>query len=113
MRLEIRSIHLDLDNGALDRIRGRFEHGLDHFAHHILGGCIVLSDVNGPKGGADKHCLVHLRLPWAPEVVIVEEGVELFSVVDRAIDRLAKAVGRAVGKIRHRRWQEYHRQQIA
>jgi len=106
MRLEIRSVHLELDDGALDRIRGRFEHGLDHFAHRILGGRIVLSDVNGPKGGADKHCLVRLRLRRVPEIVIDEKGVGLFSVIGRAADRLAVAVGRAVGRERHGRRQE-------
>ena len=109
MRLDIRSLHLDLDNGTLAHIRQRFEHGLDHFAHYILRGRIVLRDVNGPKGGADKHCLVQLRLRWAPDIVVEEEGVELFYVIDRAADRLAVAVGRAVGKVRESRRLEYRR----
>jgi hypothetical protein len=53
---------------------------------------------------------VQLRLRRASEVIIVEEGVELFSVIDRAADRLAVAVNRAVGKARHSRRQEYRRQ---
>jgi len=106
-------MHLALDNGALDHIRRRFEHGLDHFTHYILRVRILLSDVNGPKGGVDKHCLVQLQLRCAPEIVIMEEGVELFSVINRAAGRLAVAVSRAVGRARHRRWQEYHRRQLA
>jgi len=110
MRLDIRSMHLELDHGALAHIRRRFEQGLEHFARYIVRGRIILSDVNGPKGGADKHCLVQLRLRRASEVIIVEEGVELFSVIDRAADRLAVAVSRAVGKVRHSRRQEYRHQ---
>jgi putative sigma-54 modulation protein len=107
MRLDIRSMHMALNQDALAHIRRRFEHGLDHFAHYILRGRILLSDVNGPKGGADKHCLVQLRLRWAPDIVIEQEGVELFNVIDRTADRLAVAVGRAVGKVRHSRRQAY------
>ena len=109
MRLDIRSMHLTLDPGALAHIRRRFEQGLDHFAHYILRGRVLLSDVNGPKGGADKHCLVQLRLRRAPEIVIEEEGVELFSVIDSAARRLAVAVGRAVERVRHSRRHEYRR----
>ena len=110
MRLDIRSMHLVLDNGALDHIRRRFEHGLDHFTRYILRVRILLSDVNGPKGGADKHCLVQLQLRGAPEIVIKEEGVVLFSVIDRAAGRLAVAVSRAIGKVRHSRRQTYRHQ---
>ena len=110
MRLDIRSMHLVLDPSALAHIRWRFEHDLDHFANYILEGRILLSDVNGPKGGADKHCLVQLRLRWAAEIIIEEEGVELFSVIDQAADRSAVAVSRVVERIRHSRRHEYRRQ---
>jgi putative sigma-54 modulation protein len=110
MRLDIRSIHLVLDRGALEHVRNRFEHGLDHFARHILWGRVLLSDVNGPKGGADKHCLVQFRLRGAPEIVIEEQGVELFGVIGRAADRLAMAVGRALGRERHGRRHEQRHQ---
>jgi putative sigma-54 modulation protein len=112
MRLDIRSVHLALDRGALDRIRERFERGLDHFAQYILAGRIQLSDVNGPKGGSDKHCLVQLRLRRVPEVVIEEVGVDLFSVIGRAADRLAVAVGRVVGRQKQNRRLEHRRRLV-
>jgi len=101
MNLDIRSVHLALESDAIDRIRERFEHSLDHFDRHILGGHIVLSDVNGPKGGADKHCMVRLHVRGSQEIVIEEEGVDLFSVAGRAAERLAVAVGHSVDKKRH------------
>jgi len=98
MKLDIRCIHLTMDNIDLNHIREHFERSLDHFDRHILGGHIVLSDVNGPKGGIDKHCLVQLRLHGVPEIVVEEDGVDLASVTARAADRLATAVDRAIGK---------------
>ena len=109
MRFDIQSMHLGLDHGVLDLIRRRFEHGLDQFTHYILGGRILLSDVNGPKGGVDKRCRVLLRLRWAQAIVIEENGAELPRVIGRAADRLAASVGRAVERAKHRYTQVYRR----
>jgi len=101
MKFDIRCTHLPMDRGALGHIRRRFEHCLDHFAHCVLQVHVLLSDVNGPKGGADKRCLVQLQLRGAPEIVIEEQGVELFGVIGRAADRLSATVGRAVALQKH------------
>ena len=112
MQLDVRCMHMALDRDGMEQIRRRFEHGLDHFAHVIQRGRVLVSDVNGPKGGADKHCLVQLRLRGAPDVVIEEDGVDLFSVIGRAADRLTVAVGRALGREKRGRRQD-HRCRLA
>ena len=113
MRIEIRKLHIALDRDAVNRIRDRFERALDRFAQHILHGRILLSDANGPKGGPDKHCLVELRLRRTAGIVIKEEGVELFSVIDRASGRLAMAVSRAVDRVRRGGVRQVRRQRFA
>lgn len=109
MKIDILIKHLTLDDGVLDKIRERFEHSLDHFEQHILSGHAVLSDVNGPRGGADKHCMVQLRLRGGVEIVVEEEGVELLTVAGGAADRVAVAVGRAVDKEKQGRRSEQRR----
>lgn len=112
MTFDIRSMYLTLDDNVLNHIRLRIEHVLNRFAHYIRRGRIVLSDVNGPKGGADKRCVVQLRLRGAPDIIIEETGVDLLSVIGRVTDRLDVAVVRAVERPRCSRRFE-HRGRLA
>ena len=35
-----------------------------------MGVAVRLSDINGPKGGLDKHCHLQLRLRGLPDIVV-------------------------------------------
>ena len=73
---------------------------LSRFAHHVRRVDVRVSDVNGPRGGRDKRCLITARgVGFAP--LRVEELHEDFYLgVDRALHRLAEAIGRSVARAR-------------
>ena len=67
---------------------------------------VRLSDVNGPKGGADKRCQVMLRRPGLRPVTIEELSGDAYAAVDIAVGRAARAADRGLKRARstRRRW---------
>ena len=60
---------------------------------------VHMADLNGPKGGVDKLCQITAKLGRGNRVLILEQGSEILTTVNRAAHRLGHRIGRAV----HRR----------
>ena len=63
---------------------------------------MCLSDVNGPRGGADKCCHLHIVLPHLRDVVVNDTEIDMYIAINRAIDRAARAVSRRLSRQRVR-----------
>ncbi len=61
---------------------------------------VRLSDINGPRDGADKCCQVMVVIPQLPDVVIEDKEVDLYVAIDRAVERASRTVNRRLN--RHR-----------
>ena len=72
---------------------------------HVVAVC---EDVNGPRGGVDKYCRLTAQGPGLGMVVVEERDTVLGRAVDRAAQRLTRAVVRSLGRRRRRR-QAFHR----
>jgi len=55
---------------------------------------VRLSDINGPRGGADKCCHIQVVIAHLPDVVIEDTKADLYAAIDRAADRAGRTVGR-------------------
>jgi len=64
---------------------------------------VTLSDVNGPRGGVDKRCLVKVSLDGLRPVVIEDVQPDLYLAIDRAAGRAARTVARRMTLNAHRR----------
>lgn len=72
-----------------------------HLAHETgrIGRILVrMSDVNGPRGGDDKRCLIELRLKRGGSIVIDDIRTDMYEAIDQAVRRAARSLTR-----RHRR----------
>ncbi|MDB5772439.1 MAG: hypothetical protein JWM42_2813 [Burkholderia sp.] len=56
---------------------------------------VRINDQNGPKGGVDKHCRIHLALPGRAAIVITEKASDIIAAVNVAAHRAAIAVTRS------------------
>lgn len=63
---------------------------------------VRLSDINGPRGGNDKCCLIQVKLSGQPDVVIADTKSDLYAAIDRAAARVGRAVGRRLTRHRHK-----------
>lgn len=59
---------------------------------------IRLTDLNGPRGGVDKRCLIQVKLPGMPAIVVTGLAADITSAVDVAAHRVSKAVNRVLSR---------------
>ena len=64
-----------------------------------------LSDINGPRGGADQRCHLQVVLAGLPDVVVEDTETDLYVAIDRATERAGHAVLRKVRRREQRRRQ--------
>lgn len=64
---------------------------------------VRLSDVNGPRGGDDKCCHLHLTVPGIDAVVVEDRDADLYVAIDRAAERAGRTLARRLERVRDRR----------
>jgi ribosome-associated translation inhibitor RaiA len=57
-----------------------------------------LSDINGPRGGVDKHCHLQVVLKGLPDVVIEDTEADMYVAINRAVDRAGRTVVRKINR---------------
>ena len=84
MRVSIRPRNMTAD----ENLRSRIDHCLEATFHpvqnYLSGVDVYLTDVNGPRGGPDKHCRVVARLPAGRPVVVSRTGRDPLAAVAQA-----------------------------
>ena len=71
---------------------------LNRFGHIVQSVSVRLSDINGPRGGADKLCRIVIQMKNR-SVVMEELGSDMRRVIDRLSDRVQYSVSRQMGKL--------------
>ncbi len=77
-------------------IERRLRFALTRFDAKIHRTTVVLEDTNGPRGGVDKSCSIHVKLQRASSVKITDQDADLARCVARAAERAGRAVRRAI-----------------
>ncbi|MBL8460011.1 HPF/RaiA family ribosome-associated protein [Zoogloea sp.] len=84
----------NLRNHASRRIRA----ALGRFGHAVQSVTVRLSDINGPRGGADKLCRIVIQMK-SRSIVMEELGNDMRRVIDRLSERVQFNVSRQMEKI--------------
>ena len=103
MQIDIQTRNFPLTSALQGHIERRLGFALSSRDDHILRITVRLSDINGPRGGADKCCHIQVVLPHLPDVVIEDTAADLYAAIDRAADRAGRTVGRRLARHRDRR----------
>lgn len=68
---------------------------------------VRLFDVNGPRGGADKGCLVHARVGKGARVVVATEiDSDLYRAIAAAFVKLERSTEAALGRRQSARYRD-------
>jgi hypothetical protein len=103
MRIAIRTA-VGVPSELADLARRRLEFALGRFHGRIRSVTVRVADVNGPRGGVDKTCLVTIRLDASKRGVVIEDtDVDAAVAIDRAADRASRAVARVLNTSADRR----------
>lgn len=88
---------------AATLLRRRLEFALGRFRPRLREVSARVSDVNGPRGGIDKTCVITMQLDRAaPSIVIEDVDADPMVAVDRAADRAGRTLARALARQRDR-----------
>jgi ribosome-associated translation inhibitor RaiA len=85
-----------LDDVVRQHIESKIVSCLERISPYIQRVTIHLADLNGPRGGQDKTCRLEARISTQDIIIVEDTDAILYSAVDRAIDKLQRAILRSV-----------------
>ena len=97
MKSEIRFVGVDASEALRDHAQRRIRAHLRRFAEDVSSVLVRIADVNGPRGGLDKHCRVTVKGPRVTTTV-VELGADAYGAIEAAISRASRALARALDR---------------
>ena len=100
MQMDIQSQGFTLTDALRDYLLKRLAYDLNHGDEYISRVSVRLSDINGPRGGADKRCFIEIRLKQLPAVVIEDTEADLYVAIDRAVERASRTLTRRMERQR-------------
>ena len=103
MRIYVRSRGFELTDALRVHAERRLLFALGRFGTRLQSVTVRMDDVNGPRGGADKRCQIAARLAPYGAVRVEELDGDLYGAIDRAADRLDRAVAREIERRREMR----------
>ncbi|MDX2012368.1 MAG: HPF/RaiA family ribosome-associated protein [Myxococcaceae bacterium] len=100
MNIEIRGRNVPLTDELKAHADQRLHLALSRFSNRIRSVKVVFEDVNGPKGGPDKKCLVTVKLDGGDELRVEDGNGDLRFIIDSVADRVGRLVAREIERQR-------------
>lgn len=94
--IDIQVQHFSLTEAMESHIKHKLEPMHSHFGDRILSTHVHLSDVNGPKGGENKKCLIHVELQKLPTVIVEDTEDNLYTSIDNSCHSAERAVRKSL-----------------
>ncbi|RUM92111.1 MAG: HPF/RaiA family ribosome-associated protein [Thiothrix sp.] len=98
MQIDIQTRKFSLTSALRTHAEQRLRSSLTFFNEHIRRVVMRLSDINGPRGGADKRCHLQVVLNGLPDVVVEDIEADLYIAIDRAADRAGHSLARKIDR---------------
>ena len=103
MQIDIQARGFKLTEGLREYVERRLSFVFASTRRSVRRISVRLSDENGPRGGDDMRCRMQVSLAAAPSVVIEDTETSLYVAIDRAADRIGRAVARRLERARKSR----------
>lgn len=100
MKLDIRAQGFQLTDGLREHAQRRLSFALDWAGHEVGKVSLRFSDINGPRGGSDKRCVLRIPLPRMRDVIIEVTAPNAQQALDRAVDRASRTLERRLSRQR-------------
>ncbi|MBW2454056.1 MAG: HPF/RaiA family ribosome-associated protein [Deltaproteobacteria bacterium] len=98
MQLQVSAKGVGLTVATRSYVERRIRFALGRFLERVERVHVRLSDVNGPRGGVDKRCLIRTRLLGFPTVVVEQTDATLRAAIDRSAGRVGRTVARRLDR---------------
>jgi len=100
MQITIQARDFTLTNALRSHIERRLRLALTQHDDHIQRVSVRLSDINGPRGGADKRCHILVSLKQVSDIAIKDTAIDLYDAINRAARRVGRTVSRRIARRR-------------
>jgi len=97
MELAVNTLNIEITGEAIAQIKNKARKVFSRISDNIMAVKVTLDDVNGPKGGRDKKCMVIVHCHGMPSVVASNNQQSVIGAVNLA---LTKAHAALVKKIK-------------
>lgn len=94
--------HVEISDSFAGHIRRSLEKVDSRFGDWLTRVEVFVKDVNGPKGGVDKHCRMEARPRGVDPVTIEHQDEDAYACASRAADKLEKVLERRRGQMNAR-----------
>ncbi len=98
MNIRIKVHRLELSRELRSTMERRICFALGRFGEAIRDVTVRLTDLNGPKGGIDKECLMVVKLRYGGEVLVQSNGKESMAALNYCADRMGRSVERELSR---------------
>ena len=92
MQITIQAHGFPLTDSLEKHIQDRIRFTFSRVTNRVRRVVVTLSDINGPRGGVDKRCLIEVRIDRLFSIVIQDVQNDLYIAIDRAAGRAARSV---------------------
>jgi len=100
MNLTVQAADFPLTDGLRQHLSLRLAHALNYGRDVVTRIVVRLSDVKGLRRGEDKCCAIEVRLRGAPALTVEEIQSDLYIAIDRAAERIGRALDRHLARQR-------------
>ena len=100
MRITIQAAGFALSTALNAYTEKRLQTALGWAGKHMRDLHVSLSDINGPRGGPDKRCRILVQIVGGKGVVVEDTDTDLYRAIDRAAERVDRAVVRRLEQMR-------------
>lgn len=94
MKIVIRTHAVTLTESLRALVGRRLAAAFDRLRPGVQAVDVTLIDVNGPRGGVDKHCRLRVHGAASAPVVVTSVAAELEAAISAAAERAARVVVR-------------------
>lgn len=100
MKIDITMQQSCSDNKISCQVARRVRFALTRFRLAIRIVTVRITDINGPKGGIDTRCVVSVKMASVGEVVVQDEGENIFSTLNYCLSRAERTISRRLERRR-------------
>jgi putative sigma-54 modulation protein len=105
MRINIQTKGFELTDGLRQHTERRLHFAIDWASDEIRAVKVRFSDINGPRGGNDKRCIIQIPIAGQRDVVVEDTEADLYVAIDRAADRIERTLARKLERLREHKHQ--------
>ena len=103
MNLRVSGLNLSVTESIRSHIEQRLNKVLQHVRLRLKQVQVRVGDVNGPRGGPDKRCVMSVAADGLPSIAVVQVDPDLYRAIDLASERLKRHLVRSQDRARNRR----------